>query len=80
MRFAFCPPALQSSLKQAARACSCCSGWSLLRAGFSVREAVAADHDRNQTRDLGDGPGEEGLNSRKPGVEGRSALGMCSQR
>jgi error-prone DNA polymerase len=28
MRFAFCPPLLQSSLKQAESACSCWSGWS----------------------------------------------------
>jgi integrase len=28
MRFGFCPPVLQSALKQAASACSCWSGWS----------------------------------------------------
>ncbi|SRR5260370_30192202 len=36
MRFAFCPPPLQPSLKQAASACSCCAGWS-----FASKRALA---------------------------------------
>lgn len=38
------------------------AGEGLLRAGFAVREGVAAEHDCNETRHFGDGPGEEVLN------------------
>ena len=45
------------------------SGKRFLCAWFAVREAVAADHDGNQTGNLGNGAGEQGLDGRKTGVE-----------
>ena len=49
----------------------------LLRAGLTVREAVAADHDRDQRRDLGNRPGEKSLQGGEAGIEGRTArLGL----
>ena len=41
----------------------------LFCAGFAVREAVAADHDCNQTCNLRDGAGEKALDGVKAGVE-----------
>ena len=45
------------------------AGERLLCAWFAVGEAVAADHDRNQTGNLGNGAGEEALDGGKAGVE-----------
>ncbi len=45
------------------------AGERLLRAGFAVGEPVAADHDGNQTCNLGNRAGEEGLDGGKAGVE-----------
>ena len=44
-------------------------GERLLGARFAVGEAVAADHDRNQTGNLGNGAGEQALDGGKAGVE-----------
>ena len=49
------------------------AGESLLRARFAMREAIAANHNRNQACDLGDGSSEEGLQSGEAGVERRAA-------
>ena len=49
------------------------AGKRLLRARFPMRKAVAADYNRDQACDLGDGSGEEGLNGGKAGVEGSAA-------
>ena len=46
------------------------AGESFLGSRFPVRKPVAADHDRDQACDLGDGSGEEGLEGSKAGVEG----------
>jgi hypothetical protein len=40
------------------------------RTRFAVSEAVAADHNRNQTCNLRNGAGEKGLNGGEAGVEG----------
>ena len=45
----------------------------LLRARFSVRETVAADHDCDQARHPGDGSGEEHFKCRETAIEGRAA-------
>jgi hypothetical protein len=45
-------------------------GESLLGTGLAVREAVAADHDCHQTRNLRNGACEKALDRRKTGVEG----------
>jgi hypothetical protein len=45
------------------------SGECLFRTGFAVREAVAADHDRNQTCNLRNRAGEKALDGGKAGVE-----------
>jgi len=44
-----------------------------------MRETIAADHDCNQTCDLGDGSSEEGLNGRKASVKGSAALSMSCE-
>jgi hypothetical protein len=44
----------------------------LLRAGFTVREAIAADHNRDQRCDLGNRAGEQVLDGCKSAVEGRA--------
>jgi hypothetical protein len=41
-----------------------------LRSRLTVSEAIAADHNRNQTCDLCDGAGEQGLNGGEAGIEG----------
>ena len=41
----------------------------LFCAGFAVREAVAADHDCNQTCNLRDRAGEKALDGVKAGIE-----------
>jgi len=41
----------------------------LFRAGFAMREAVAADNDCYQTRNFRDCPGEKALDSVKAGIE-----------
>jgi len=48
------------------------SGERLLRAGFAMREAIAADDDGDQARNLRHGAGEECLQRVKAGVEGTS--------
>ena len=53
--------------------------------GFAVREAVASDHDRNQTGNLRNGTGEKVLDSSKTGVDGEppcasAATGMTKSR
>ena len=45
------------------------SGERLLGAWFAVGEAVAADHDGDQTGNLGNGAGEKALDGGKAGVE-----------
>jgi hypothetical protein len=45
------------------------AGQRLFCAGFTVGETVSADHDCNQTCDLRNGSGEEGLDCVKAGVE-----------
>jgi hypothetical protein len=45
------------------------AGERFLRPGFAVCEAVAADHDCNQTGNLRDGAGEKGLDGVKAGIE-----------
>ena len=45
------------------------AGQRLFCAGFAVREAVAADHDCNQTGNLRDGAGEKALDGVKARVE-----------
>jgi hypothetical protein len=45
------------------------TGEGFFGAWLSVRETIAADHDRNQTCDLGDGSSKEGLNGGKSGIE-----------
>ncbi len=57
----------------------CDSGERLLRAGFTVREAIAADHDGDQARDLGHSAGEECLKGSEASVEG-TTLGMSCKR
>ncbi len=46
------------------------TGERLFRARFPVSEAIAAHHNCDQARNLGDGSGETGLESRKTSVEG----------
>ena len=46
------------------------TGESLLCAGFSMRETVAANHNCNQAGDFRNGSGEEGLHGGEAGVEG----------
>src|ERR1700733_8664830 len=53
----------------------CDSGKRLLRSGFTVREAITADHDGDQACDLGHRASEECLKESETGVE-RAALGM----
>ena len=55
------------------------SGQRLFCTGFAVREAVAADHDCNQTCNLRNGAGEKALYCVKAGVE-RTPLGMGRNR
>jgi hypothetical protein len=53
----------------------------LLRAGLPVCEAVAADHDRDQRRDLGNRPGEKSLQGGEAGIErGTARLGLGCER
>ena len=47
----------------------------LLRARFSVREGVPADHNCDQTGGLRDGPGEERLDGADAAIERRSMSG-----
>lgn len=53
------------------------TGKRLLRAGFSMREAVTANHDGNQTGDLRDRAGEEVLQRGEPAIERRTGLRIC---
>src|SRR5579863_10476242 len=53
----------------------CDSGERLLRAGFAVREAVSADDNSDQARDLCHGSGEKRLEGIKARVE-RTPLGL----
>ena len=46
------------------------SGEGLFRTRFAVGEAIAADHDCNQTCNLRNGASEKGLDGVKAGVEG----------
>jgi len=60
------------------------SGECFLGTGFAVRETIAADHDGDQTGNLGNRSGEEALDGGKAGVEGEfcasAATGMTRNR
>src|SRR5579859_1527942 len=47
---------------------------SLFCSRFSMRKAVAPDHDCDEACDFGDGPSEESLQCGKSGVEGRLSV------
>ena len=51
------------------------SGKALLRAGFSVREGVPADHNCNQAGGLGNRPGKERLDRTDTAIEWRGMSG-----
>jgi hypothetical protein len=50
------------------------AGQRFLCAWFTVRKTIAANDNRNQACDFGNGSGEEGLKSGKARVEWRAAL------